>query len=305
MRPATGTSGQTPTQGQSPSATDGSNMASTHARSFSPFAESTIDPSTIVLPQFPKAPAPLHQRAHEHDRLTMHLPTGSSPNPKPSGWWGATATNYWQGSHLASRRSSFNTADKGTRTATRSWSAVYDRPRTEDPFIIHRRSVQFFPPSGARRLPFSAEPPSPTEFYRSSHSRSTSIPSVNDTPNALPQYTNYVPAPAIDWTLPSTRLREYRKIDSSCRGLRGLWRRIAPGWCPCERRLGFFDENDSDTGSVRRYRVELPRILDEKNQGNAIACDPQTRIDASPRKSYRSCLALWKGLLGRKSRVGD
>ncbi|KAL1977288.1 hypothetical protein VTN31DRAFT_147 [Thermomyces dupontii] len=70
----------------------------------------------------------------------------------------------------------------------------------------------------------------------------------------------FVPATVIDWTSPSTRRREYEKIDRSNRGLRGLWRRIAP---PCFRpsysRTPFFEEGKSNhEGSVRRFRMDLP-----------------------------------------------
>lgn len=70
-------------------------------------------------------------------------------------------------------------------------------------------------------------------------------------------------ATVIDWTSPSTRRREYEKIDRASRGFRGLWRRVAPKWCQLpDRRTPFFEEGkDGKTnyeGSVRRFRMDIP-----------------------------------------------
>ena len=80
------------------------------------------------------------------------------------------------------------------------------------------------------------------------------------------QAPNHPPQPVIDWTSPATRRREYAEIDKSCRGMRGLWRRLSPQWCQKNRRLSFHNErNGSDSGSVRRYRVHIPS--EEENAG--------------------------------------
>lgn len=73
----------------------------------------------------------------------------------------------------------------------------------------------------------------------------------------------YQPVTVIDWTSPSTRRREYEKIDRSSRGIRGLWRRFAPKWCqPGQGRVPFFEEGKGGKGnyegSVRRFRMDLP-----------------------------------------------
>ena len=80
---------------------------------------------------------------------------------------------------------------------------------------------------------------------------------------ASPAYENHVPASNIDWTSPSTRRREYEKIDKARKGVRGFLRRITPS---CLRgnggRMGFHGEDGdgmgSDAGgSVRRFRMEV------------------------------------------------
>ena len=76
---------------------------------------------------------------------------------------------------------------------------------------------------------------------------------------------NHPPQPVIDWTSPATRRREYEEIDRSCRGLRGLWRKMSPRWCQRNRRLSFHNEHGgSDCGSVRRYRVQITTEEEEE-----------------------------------------
>ena len=109
------------------------------------------------------------------------------------------------------------------------------------------------------------------------HLTSTSLPTlispvtipeltVNKSPQTLPKapdfgyapsYSNHVPATPIDWTLPSTRRKQYNEIDKSCRGFPGLLRRCIPRlFRSREKRVGFYDaERSSDAGTVRRYRV--------------------------------------------------
>jgi len=81
--------------------------------------------------------------------------------------------------------------------------------------------------------------------------RSTTTP-VPDTPPVYPlppQTTHY-------WTSDRTRRLEYAAIDAAGRGVKGwMMKHIVPDcFVPRERRRLAFDD---DTGSVRRYRLEL------------------------------------------------
>jgi hypothetical protein len=80
-----------------------------------------------------------------------------------------------------------------------------------------------------------------------------------------------IPTTVIDWTTPSTRRREYEKIDRSSRGVRGMWRRFAPSWCQSgERRTLFFEEGKGGKemyeGSVRRFRMDVPDNESHENE---------------------------------------
>lgn len=89
-------------------------------------------------------------------------------------------------------------------------------------------------------------------------------PSVHDIP----------PTVQMEWTSASTRRREYEKIDRASRGMRGLWRRVAPRWCRTrDARTPFFEEGKrkpNREGSVRRFRMDLP---DEKDCTTAEVLD--------------------------------
>jgi hypothetical protein len=107
---------------------------------------------------------------------------------------------------------------------------------------------------------------------------STYEPSAKDRPLSGPEHYHQenvtsthqpIPATIIDWTSPSTRKREYEKIDRSYRGIRGFWRRFAPQFCqPGDRRTPFFEEgkrgNGVYGGSVRRFRMDFSDDYDEE-----------------------------------------
>ncbi len=208
-------------------------------------------------------------------------------------------------SNPSSRRSSFaaqvplSVHNRRPAAMNRSVTSIYDRPRGEDPFLIHRRSKQIFDSLGK-----SSDGKSRMSQGTRKHLVSPSLPELtrvraadggNEEP--LPQYENHVPATIIDWTLPSTRRLEYREIDKSCQGVRGLWRRLAPRWCRRNSRLRFFDGDDSDAGSVRRYRLDLP-VEDEKkkckgrNRGDDAAVKEE-EVDPDKKKGkWGSCLGF-------------
>ncbi|KAJ4375069.1 hypothetical protein N0V83_002149 [Neocucurbitaria cava] len=56
------------------------------------------------------------------------------------------------------------------------------------------------------------------------------------------------------WTSPSTRQRDYERIDKANSGLRGLVRRVMPR-CVSGPPEKFYEKDQSDAGSVRRYRM--------------------------------------------------
>ncbi|EEH37113.2 hypothetical protein PAAG_07531 [Paracoccidioides lutzii Pb01] len=111
---------------------------------------------------------------------------------------------------------------------------------------------------------------------------------------------NYRPMPAtvIDWTSPSTRRREYEKIDRSTRGVRGMWRKLAPSWCQSGgSRMPFFEEGKGGKGmydgSVRRFRMDVP-----EDDGGSPSC-------RSNEKHWQAAKTKWRWNESSVSRTGS
>lgn len=76
-----------------------------------------------------------------------------------------------------------------------------------------------------------------------------------------------IPATTTHWTSPCTRKRDYERIDRQNAGLRGLVRRAVPR-CVSGPPEKFYDADQSDAGSVRRYRLDtIESHINEKESG--------------------------------------
>ncbi|RMZ73717.1 hypothetical protein GMOD_00009473 [Pyrenophora seminiperda CCB06] len=77
------------------------------------------------------------------------------------------------------------------------------------------------------------------------------------------------------WNSPCTRRREYERIDKANSGLRGFFRRVTPR-CVSGPQEKFYEKDQSDVGSVRRYRIddfeaEQQQQMSEKDGGGGAA----------------------------------
>ncbi|USP75135.1 hypothetical protein yc1106_02409 [Curvularia clavata] len=87
------------------------------------------------------------------------------------------------------------------------------------------------------------------------------------------------------WTSPCTRKREYERIDKANSGLRGFLRRMTPR-CVSGPQEKFYDKDQSDVGSVRRYRINDTDNDDEDDDELANMKEKQKQQDARrPRTS--------------------
>ena len=190
----------------------------------------------------------------------------------------SSASIYDPRSCVPSRRSSFVVRDPATRSTilpylrSQSHTLSHSRPETSNPYLFHRECQSLFDPP--EKSPESTP-------IQSEHSFRTAKTSHDDIATRQPTNAS-VQSTTIDWTFPTTRRREYEKIEASTRGIRGLWRRFAPKRCQRNSRLAFYDgdphktDDDSDAGSVRRYRVSLE---DEPHATvTHIKILPQTKI---------------------------
>ena len=145
----------------------------------------------------------------------------------------------------------------------------------DDVFALHYRSCSLFrnvsvaggPESYTSRSgstvpdPSSPLPDEPSALTPPSTMEPATAVSMTNSPKDSDEITVHheLPDTIIHWTSPSTRRREYAEIDRSHRGVRRFLRKVTPRWCSGSLSQPFYDSKDnSDLGSVRRYRLDLP-----------------------------------------------
>ncbi|KAI8938237.1 hypothetical protein NX059_005898 [Plenodomus lindquistii] len=148
----------------------------------------------------------------------------------------------------------------------------------DDVLALHFRSCSLFTNPSYHS---NSALPSPTLSQRPSSQHQPSGPSrysidemrAHQAP-VLPEQTEDTIPPAektnitMHWTSPCSRKREYERIDKANSGLRGLFRKALPRSIsgPQEK---FYEKDQSDAGSVRRYR--LGDVDDDSNAAAAAA----------------------------------
>ncbi|KAK2744663.1 hypothetical protein FQN55_006581 [Onygenales sp. PD_40] len=195
-----------------------------------------------------------------------------------------------------------------TRKLNRSYTApVHNISINRIGFLQNSKTFAAVSPSISPLLQSPQSPTSPAEF--STHpSPETQYQHGNWDPvlrNSLsqgdlqtdePQEYKPIPATVIDWTSPSTRRREYEKIDRSSRGVRGMWRRFAPSWCQSESRTPFFEEGKTGKGtyegSVRRFRMDVPD--DDDDDDNDGGVEKSAATPNANRKTQQIPKLKWK-----------
>ena len=246
-----------------------------------PQAQSTSQPTTS------------HQAStRPSTRRSSTVPTSQVPSASSSRREGR-APPLAGPSASASRRVATGPDSRGASASSSRHSSFKVNPptgaQTGRPAVRHRRNKTTWPPptivtdgrqalqsvrafsdlrddvfsamQAEERLKSSSLPTLPlpaTANTTASSSVSTAENLARESSQILHEYSNHVPAANIDWTLPSTRRREYEKIDKARSGLRGLIRRVTPRILQKNGRVGFHDEGKgSDAGSVRRFRMDV------------------------------------------------
>ncbi|PNY22940.1 Uncharacterized protein TCAP_07032 [Tolypocladium capitatum] len=166
-----------------------------------------------------------------------------------------TSTSQPRPSHLAQHISNGSSTGIGssprprTRPSTRRSTTSYPQPASQP---LYQLRIGAGPkPAGYFQFPT----PDLVELTETTpHQESAPLP---------PQTTHY-------WTSDSTRRLEYAAIDAASRGVKGWVRRHLVPDCISPRHVAF----DDDTGSVRRYRLDLE---DEQHEKAACGSTGQRR----------------------------
>ncbi|KZM18336.1 uncharacterized protein EKO05_0000309 [Ascochyta rabiei] len=208
--------------------------------------------------------------------MSTHRPA-SEKRPRPSNHRSAsssensTARSRSKGrghdSKLSSRRTSFTIVDP-SRPA-RHYRVKSSQPLSpasqdvDDVLALHFRSCSLFSNPSYQT---NSALPSPTLSHQDNFGFSNAAPRFSMDEMAMveehasPQETEsacvQIPTTTTHWISPNTRKRDYERIDRANTGLRGLVRRVVPRCVsgPPER---FYEKDQSDAGSVRRYRLDV------------------------------------------------
>ena len=253
---------------------------STYCHTIQPLVAGTSTPSpdvcAISLPSITSSPAPSSNgppASNDSSRRSSVTRRFQSP--------GESSRHTSRGSSLRSREQSIRLARTRPVILSRTSSiSVYDRSKMENPYRSHQRAREIFQSTSSG--PNAPEMLSPDQQFlrtRPFDLTSASVKSQGvictttplfEEPNGESSNTTktpaIVPCTIIDWTSPSTRRREYEKIDRSTRGVRGLWRKLCPRRLQRSQHIPFYKEDDEvdDGASVRRYRLDIPDVRDGK-----------------------------------------
>ncbi|MCJ1416160.1 hypothetical protein MMC32_002495 [Xylographa parallela] len=189
------------------------------------------------------------------------------------------------------------------RRSTLSSGATFD-----DPYLTHQRAQQMFQSFGST---LSSEPAQNNDYqepligpailplpltharnYEGGLNMSPVSCSERGTEGTIYDSTRCT---IIDWTAPATRRREYEKIDRASRGVRGLWRKVTPRWCRSSSRTSFFDGDEDDARSVRRYRLDISEENDAEKEEGIHVTERELRPSLFRSKTTWSCFSFEGG----------
>ncbi|KAL5120879.1 hypothetical protein ACEQ8H_001066 [Pleosporales sp. CAS-2024a] len=182
------------------------------------------------------------------------------------------------GSKPSSRRTSCTFVDPGRSRHHRIQSSntvpTVTSQDIDDVYALHHRSYSLFQnPSLHSRsgLPSPTSPPADQYRFPSSGGRaSIEEPFLSNAHKLLlhqAEDTEIVterPATTMHWTSPCTRRKEYDRIDRANSGVRGFLHKVVPR-CVSGPQEKFYTKDQSDAGSVRRYRMDDEASEEEKD----------------------------------------
>lgn len=243
---------------QTPTPVQRSNTASTHRRK-SKKAPTDMGASSKLVEMEAKRPV---SESQSRPRPSHQQSTASSENSTKS-------RNRGHGSKPSSRRTSCTIVDPSRPARHYRMKSSHSVPTAnsqdiDDVLALHFRSCSLFTNPSYHS---NSGLPSPTLsqgekfIYPSAASRFSSdnmhvvqeviLTEQSEEPIAIAEKTNTT----MHWTSPCSRKREYERIDKANSGIRGMFRKAVPR-CVSGPQEKFYEKDQSDAGSVRRYRLD-------------------------------------------------
>ncbi|KAF2445367.1 hypothetical protein P171DRAFT_264721 [Karstenula rhodostoma CBS 690.94] len=148
----------------------------------------------------------------------------------------------------------------------------------DDVLALHFRSCSLFhhathrphlpsPTMSAHGPSVGAEIGATPEPQPQARARESGSPVVDEKTGATPAIAEDT---TMHWMSPSTRKIQYEKIDRANTGVRGLLRRMVPRCVSGQASQQFYEEEKSDAGSVRRYRMDLEGEEDDAKSASGL-----------------------------------
>ncbi|KAH8727933.1 hypothetical protein GQ44DRAFT_80450 [Phaeosphaeriaceae sp. PMI808] len=171
------------------------------------------------------------------------------------------------GSKPSSRRTSCTIVDPSRSRHYRIQSSntvpIATSQDIDDVYALHHRSYNLFQNPSIHTRSELPSPSSQTNYFDMSNTcQRLSVDERQDDQNhCLPKQseestsTTERTSTTTHWTSPGTRRREYDRIDRANSGLRGFVNKVMPR-CVSGPQEKFYEKDQSDAGSVRRYRIE-------------------------------------------------
>jgi hypothetical protein len=174
----------------------------------------------------------------------------------------------------------------------------------DDVLALHFRSCSLF----QNPAPQSATPSSAIPGYGPSADaefalRPVTAPHINDdsiatSPLSKQSEELLMPVEAPDttmhWLSPCTRKTQYEKIDRANSGFRGLLRKMVPRCVSGPPAPTFYDNDKSDAGSVRRYRMDMLDDEEEDEKSNVALRMQRRKLERTPTQKPETKKKLWK-----------
>jgi hypothetical protein len=263
-----------------------------------PFARSNTAPSrrrkTKPAVDAVVSPCPASMESQRPESEKRSRPSNERSKTSSSETSTSRSRNRGHGSKPSSRRTSCTIVDPSRSRHYRIQSSntvpTVNSHNIDDVYALHHRSYSLFQnPSIHTKPAFSSPAMTQAEQYDfpgasprlsadatySSNERNLSMqreePTAEETPTTM------------HWTSPCTRRREYERIDRANSGVRGFLNKVVPR-CVSGPPEKFYEKDESDAGSVRRYRIDDEDAMPSKEFARSKSQSPKK--PTSPKKKW-------------------
>jgi hypothetical protein len=266
-----------------------------------PFVRSSTAPSRRRKTDKPTvdavaSPCPVRMDSQRTESEKRSRPSNERSKTSSSETSTSRSRNRGHGSKPSSRRTSCTIVDPSRSRHYRIQSSntvpTVNSHDIDDVYALHHRSYSLFQnpsihtksglPSPTKSQAEHYDFPSVSPQYSAD---ATNVSNERDPSTRREESSAEETTTTMHWTSPCTRRREYERIDKANSGVRGLLNRVVPR-CVSGPQEKFYEKDESDAGSVRRYRLEDDEEDATHGQKLARSQTHTSKKSASPKKKW-------------------